>query len=52
MEARVAKDLEGKSSAEQEALGRAYADWGIPYSTTKSLQKGPESGEVRSYPRW
>ena len=39
MEARVAEDLEGKSSEEQEALRRAYAHWGIPFSREKSLQR-------------
>ena len=39
MEARVAEDLEGKSSEGQDALRRAYAHWGVPYSKEKSLQR-------------
>ena len=37
LDKRVAKELEGKPSAEQERLRRAYQHWGIPVSKEKAL---------------
>ena len=34
---RVAKEMDGKSPAEQDRLRRAYTHWGIPYSVDKAL---------------
>ena len=46
MEKRVAKDLEGKPSEEQERLRRAYQHWGIPVSKEKALIRGEKAEKL------
>ena len=49
LEEKVAKDMEGKTSAEQDQLRKAYQHWGIPVCPNKSLvraAKGEKLGAV------
>ena len=51
MEARVAEDLEAKSSEGQDALRQAYAHGGVPYSKEKSLQRARRAEKLGAVAR-
>ena len=46
METRVAKDLEGKPSEEQERLRKAYGHWGIPVNVDKALVRAQQAEKL------
>ena len=43
---KVAKELEGKSSKEQDQLRRAYTHWGIPFSAEKALVRAKQAEKL------
>lgn len=46
MSARVADDLKGKPSEEQQRLGQAYQHWGIPVNLEKGVVRGSKAEKL------
>ena len=46
LEKRVADELKGKTSAEQERMRAAYSHWGIPYSPEKALVRSEKAEKL------